>query len=87
MERNNDHRSRSVPGSYSYAGRDTAENKRTIPWRKKKCTNPVHSRDFAVHSFFERYFRILKIWGKIARYLPISRDISPFYPAPADLGW
>ena len=59
----------------------------TIPWRKKKCTNPVHSRDFAVHSFFERYFRILKIWGKIARYLPISREISPFYPSPADLGW
>lgn len=54
---------------------------------RKKCTNPVHSRDFAVHSFFERYFRILKIWGKIARYLPISRDISPFYPSPADLGW
>ena len=47
----------------------------------------MHSRDFAVHSFFERYFRILKIWGKIARYLPISRDISPFYPSPADLGW
>lgn len=47
----------------------------------------MHSRDFAVHSFFERYFRILKIWGKIARYMPISRDISPFYPSPADLGW
>ena len=40
-----------------------------------------------MHSFFERYFRILKIWGKIARYLPISREISPFYPSPADLGW
>lgn len=54
---------------------------------RKKCTNPVHSRDSAVHSFFERNIRIQKIWGKIARYLPISRDICPFCPSSADLGW
>ena len=58
----------------------------TIPWRKKKCTNPVHSRDFAVHSFFERYFRILKIWGKSQDICPFHAILAFFTPPPQTWG-